>query len=84
MKCLGYAKKETPSRRVRYEELFLASTLLGRCEPLAELQLWANQSHRALRDGAFFLTHPRHFVPGYDRLVPSGQKKPLYFKGLPG
>jgi hypothetical protein len=30
-------------------------------------------SYRALRDGSFEGHFPRHFVPGYDRVVPPGQ-----------
>ena len=33
----------------------------------------ARRSYRALRDGSFEGRFPRHFVPGYDRVVPPGQ-----------
>jgi hypothetical protein len=32
------------------------------------------ESDRTLRDGSFGTAIPRHFVPGYDRSVPPGQK----------
>jgi hypothetical protein len=32
------------------------------------------ESDRTLRDGFFGWRCPRHFVPGYDRTVPSGTK----------
>ncbi len=32
------------------------------------------ESHRTLRDGSLGWRCPRHFVPGYDRTVPPGQK----------
>jgi hypothetical protein len=32
------------------------------------------ESDRTLRDGSFEAAIPRHFVPGYDRTVPPGQK----------
>jgi hypothetical protein len=31
------------------------------------------RSYRALRDGTFEGHFPRHFVPGYDRVVPTGR-----------
>jgi hypothetical protein len=31
-----------------------------------------HESDRALRDGSFGRRCPRHFVPGYDRIVPPG------------
>ena len=36
------------------------------------------RSYRTLRDGSLEGRFPRHFVPGYDQLVPTGQKK--YYK----
>ena len=33
------------------------------------------ESHRTLRDGSFGWRSPRHFVPGYDRIVPPGHFK---------
>jgi hypothetical protein len=30
------------------------------------------ESHRTLRDGILGVAMSRHFVPGYDRTVPSG------------
>jgi hypothetical protein len=32
------------------------------------------ESDRTLRDGSFWASLPRHFVPGYDRTVPAGKK----------
>jgi hypothetical protein len=32
------------------------------------------RSYRTLRDGSFGWCFSRHFVPGYDQLVPPGQK----------
>jgi hypothetical protein len=34
------------------------------------------ESDRTLRDGSFGWRCPSHFVPGYDRTVPLGQKPP--------
>src|SRR5580693_2629650 len=31
------------------------------------------RSYRTLRDGSFDGRFPRHFVPGYDRVVPTGR-----------
>jgi acetylornithine/succinyldiaminopimelate/putrescine aminotransferase len=41
---------------------FLAGQRYG-----VELTLAANQSYRPYETGLFFVTHPRHFVPGYHR-----------------
>jgi hypothetical protein len=40
------------------------------------------ESDRTLRDGSFGWRCPRHFVPGYDRTVPPGQKPFAHSKGL--
>jgi hypothetical protein len=39
------------------------------------------ESDRTLRDGSLGAAIPRHFVPGYDRTVPLGQK--LFAHGKP-
>jgi hypothetical protein len=39
----------------------------------------AARSYRTLRDGSFRWRFPTHFVPGYDRLVPTGQDVLFYF-----
>jgi hypothetical protein len=38
------------------------------------------RSYRTLRDGALERRFPRHFVPGYDRVVPPGQN--VLFSGI--
>jgi hypothetical protein len=54
-----------------------------RCEAISQeeaihddgkyLGIAAPGSYRTLRDGAFEGQYPRHFVPGYDRVVPPGE-----------
>ena len=40
------------------------------------------RSYRTLRDGSFEGRFPRHFVPGYDRIVPPGQYTPFAFLNI--
>jgi hypothetical protein len=43
--------------------------------PVGVCPIWIScaRSHRTLRDGSFDGRFPRHFVPGYDRVVPPGR-----------
>jgi hypothetical protein len=83
----GKASSKEPSRRVRYDreqlipELFLVemcalSVFHSRsfATPIIESCLHLQESDRTLRDGSFGWLCPRHFVPGYNRTVPPGQK----------
>jgi hypothetical protein len=59
---------EVPGKNVHRENRPVGYGMIGsRCARLRE-------SDRTLRDGSFGWRCPRHFVPGYDRTVPPGQK----------
>src|SRR3984893_2814077 len=61
----GKVPSKVPSRRVQpIPEVFLVEmcAMSNRCAHLHE-------SYRTLRDGSLGWRCPRHFVPGYDRIV---------------
>jgi hypothetical protein len=69
------ARPKEPSRRVRCDSRNLAF-LKKHDAHFDEKYLWdfgCARSYRALRDGSFEGCFPRHFVPGYDRVVPTGR-----------
>jgi hypothetical protein len=52
----------------------LPACLLFTARTFELLRARPRESDRTLRDGTFRWRCPRHFVPGYDRTVPPGQK----------
>jgi hypothetical protein len=68
--CAENQARESRSEMNKHK-YFQSSSLQSsnRCAHLPE-------SHRTLRDGSFGWRCPRHFVPGYDRTVPSGRRVP--------
>jgi hypothetical protein len=60
-KCIGGVSDHLPKETRR---IFRREIPLGIC---------CARSHRTLRDGSFEGRFPRHFVPGYDRCVPTGR-----------
>jgi hypothetical protein len=71
--CLAWGPKGGAANPTDNVNVF-HSSYLKFVTPIIESRAHLHESHRTLRDGSLGSRYPRHFVPGYYRPVPPGQK----------